>query len=216
VGGDDTGHAAELLVALGLLASVPTAAAGLSDWADTQDGERRVGLVHAASNVAALMLYAASLVARRRERRGFGVLLALAGGGVTTVGAYLGGHLSLSQAVGVDHAAFEHAAEDWTEVLESSEVSEGTTKLVTVDGVTVMVTRRRGRAFALSSRCSHLGGPLQDGAIDDATVTCPWHGSRFRLADGAVVSGPARAPQPAYDVRERDHKIEIRLQAPRG
>jgi hypothetical protein len=70
LGGDDAAKAAELLVGLGILSSLPTAASGLSDWADTQEGERRVGFLHAIGNTAALGLLGGSYAARRRARRG--------------------------------------------------------------------------------------------------------------------------------------------------
>jgi nitrite reductase/ring-hydroxylating ferredoxin subunit len=68
--------------------------------------------------------------------------------------------------------------------------------------------------LAIAARCSHAGGPLEEGEVDDdLCVTCPWHGSHFRLADGSVVRGPASAPQPSFEVRSSDGNIEVRLRA---
>jgi hypothetical protein len=78
-GGPAADGAADLLVTAGVLAAVPTAAAGLNDWSDTAGPETRVGLVHAALNTTALSLYLASLVAGARGRRRGGQALALAG-----------------------------------------------------------------------------------------------------------------------------------------
>ena len=66
--------------------------------------------------------------------------------------------------------------------------------------------------LAIGSRCSHAGGPLDEGDVDDGhcTVTCPWHQSEFRLDSGAVVHGPATVPQVAYDVRVTGGRIEVR------
>jgi nitrite reductase/ring-hydroxylating ferredoxin subunit len=50
--------------------------------------------------------------------------------------------------------------------------------------------------------CAHAGGPLDKGALVDGCVECPWHGSRFRLADGQLRRGPAVYDQPAFEVRE--------------
>ncbi len=63
-GGPAAEGAADLLVTAGVVAAVPTAAAGLNDWSDIAGPETRVGLVHAALNTTALSLYLASLVAR--------------------------------------------------------------------------------------------------------------------------------------------------------
>jgi nitrite reductase/ring-hydroxylating ferredoxin subunit len=49
--------------------------------------------------------------------------------------------------------------------------------------------------------------------VTEETVTCPWHLSTFRLEDGAVLRGPATAPQPSYKVRVREEKVEIREHA---
>jgi len=67
----------------------------------------------------------------------------------------------------------------------------------------------------LSDRCSHLGGPLHQGRIvverGTACVACPWHGSTFVIADGAVVHGPATARQPAFETRvTADGRVELR------
>jgi len=45
----------------------------------------------------------------------------------------------------------------------------------------------------------------------DLQVTCPWHGSRFRLGDGSVARGPATAPQPVFETRVRNGSVEVRL-----
>lgn len=95
--------AARRLVGLGILASVPTAASGLSDWSRLGTRDRRVGLVHAQLNSVALSLYVASYLARRRRRNGRGILLAIAGGLVATAGGYLGGHLTTVRAVTRDN-----------------------------------------------------------------------------------------------------------------
>ena len=56
-----------------------------------------------------------------------------------------------------------------------------------------------------------MGGPLGEGTIAEDCVTCPWHGSIFRFADGAVVRGPARSPQPRYETRVSGDRIEVRV-----
>jgi nitrite reductase/ring-hydroxylating ferredoxin subunit/uncharacterized membrane protein len=213
-GGKGTEKASERLIGVGLLAALPTTASGWSDWADTtltSDAVKRIGLVHAAANVAAIGLYGMSFLARRRGDRGKGVALALAGAGALGAGGHLGGHLSYSRGVGVDQTTFEYGPDDWTPALADSELGEGESKAVDVADVSVMVTRRQGRVYALRDRCCHRGGPLHEGEIEDGCVVCPWHASAFRLEDGSVMKGPATAPQPAYDVRVQEGSIEVRV-----
>jgi nitrite reductase/ring-hydroxylating ferredoxin subunit/uncharacterized membrane protein len=211
VGGDETAKAAELLIGLGILSSLPTAASGSADWADTQEGERRVGLIHGLSNTAALALLGSSYAARRRGNRRTGVLLGLTGTGVATFGAYLGGHLTMGLGVGSNQAAFEDGPTDWTAVADAASVSERTPTKVVHDATQLVLVKQAGLLYCLSSRCSHLGGPLDEGDVDGTAITCPWHASTFNLEDGSVINGPARCPQPAYEVRERDGQIEVRL-----
>jgi hypothetical protein len=97
VGGRRSARAATLLVGLGVASALPTAASGLVDWRDMDGPKQRVGVVHAAANVTATALYAASFVQRCRGRRGRGILTGMAAAGVATVGGYLGGHLAFGE-----------------------------------------------------------------------------------------------------------------------
>jgi nitrite reductase/ring-hydroxylating ferredoxin subunit len=63
--------------------------------------------------------------------------------------------------------------------------------------------------------CSHAGGPLNEGRLAEDVVTCPWHYSKFRFADGHVVGGPATFDQPALMTRERGGVVEVKLAHPR-
>ena len=216
VGGEDSARAADQLIGAGVLASLPTAVTGVSEWTDTERSDenvRRLGVVHAAANVAALALFTASLIARRRGNRGRGKALSVAGMGALTVGGHLGGHLSYAKGVGVDQTTFEERPTDWRRTLADAEVGEGERHLVLVDGVGVVVGREQGRLYALANRCCHRGGPLHRGTVANGEITCPWHGSTFRVADGSLVRGPAAYPQPVYDVRVEDGAIEVRARA---
>lgn len=212
LGGEDAEDAADLLVGAGIAAALPAVITGYTEWADSEMGDpsvRRMGIVHAASNATALGLYIASLAARRSGARSRGKLLGLAGAGALGAGGFLGGHLSYAKGVGVDTTAFEPDPEGWTEVARAGEPAEGEVRQVEVQGIEVALVRHRGQLFAMADRCTHRGGPLSDGELVDGCLQCPWHASRFALADGGVVRGPAYAPQPAYSVRERDGAVEV-------
>jgi nitrite reductase/ring-hydroxylating ferredoxin subunit len=213
LGGRESEPAARRLIGLGLLSAVPTVSSGYSDWADTEvadDSVRRIGIVHAAANATAASLFAASWLARRRGDHGRGKALALVAGGVLGGAGYLGAHLTLAEGVGVDHTVFEDGPDEWTSVLDDGELPEGQMRCVEADGTAVMVARTGGALYALSNHCSHRGGPLHDGTLEGTQVSCPWHDSVFDVRDGALIHGPAAYPQPAWDARVRDGRIEVR------
>jgi nitrite reductase/ring-hydroxylating ferredoxin subunit/uncharacterized membrane protein len=201
--------AARRLVGMGLLAAIPTAAAGGSDWVDTEGAERRVGLVHAVGAWLSIGLYAASW--KRRGRGGqHGKLFAMAGASVLGLTGYLGGHLTYVYGVGVDTTAFQAGPENWTDLGPDAEVAEGELKQFRVDDVALVVARRNGQLYALADRCTHRGGPLSDGELDGDCVVCPWHSSAFSLEDGSVRRGPASIGQPAYEVRTSAGTVQVR------
>lgn len=208
--GEDEDRAADVLIAVGIAAAVPTAAAGLADWKDTIGGERRVGTVHALANITALCVYGASLWARARGRRGLGKALNGTGAAMLVGSAWLGGYLSYSLGIGTDETAHEARPTEWTPAIDESELQEGEPRKVTVGEADIMVVRYRGDVLALAETCTHRGGPLHEGEIKDGTVTCPWHGSCFSLQDGAVVRGPASFPEPAYETRVVEGKVQVR------
>lgn len=198
--------AARRLVGFGLLASVPTAAAGLSDWGDTLGAERRVGLAHAVLNTASLGLLAASWIARRD---GGGRLLSTAGIGLLGASGWLGGHLSYADGVGVDNTAFSPPPVEWTDACAEDELVDGRPHAVLVAGMSVMLLRRGDRITAIANRCTHRGGPLSEGTVVGDCIQCPWHGSRFDVATGEVERGPSTRPQPALEVRLVAGQVQV-------
>ncbi len=212
-GADD--KASKRLIGVGLVAAIPTALSGVSDWADTEiadEAVRRIGLVHAAANNSALLLYASSLAARRRGAHGRGALLSAAGTAVMTVGGYLGGHMSYVRGVGPNQTAFDSGPEEWTSIGRPGAFAEGEPRAALAKDTPVLVVRRGAAFHAIHDRCSHRGCLLSEGEVEGLVVTCGCHGSQFDLTDGTVVRGPATAGQPAFEVRESDGQLEVRLQ----
>jgi uncharacterized membrane protein len=79
---------------------------------------------------------------------------------------------------------------------------------------------RLGAGASHAESIRHLGGPLHQGRLTGtvgatgaggtACVTCPWHGSTFRLSDGAVLRGPSTVSQPTFEARIADGLIQVR------
>jgi nitrite reductase/ring-hydroxylating ferredoxin subunit/uncharacterized membrane protein len=204
------GKAARRLAAAGLIAAVPAAAAGAADWSEQHEQQMRVGVVHAVGNIVAASLYGASLIARGPRA---GRLLRLAGLAAVSASGLLGGHLSFRLAGGVNHAEeVPHLVKPgWHHLMAAADLPEAEPVRQMLGEVPVVAIRINGAVRVLADRCSHMSGPLSDGDLADGCLTCPWHGSVFRVADGTVARGPATAPQPAFETREVGGAIQICL-----
>jgi nitrite reductase/ring-hydroxylating ferredoxin subunit/uncharacterized membrane protein len=215
--GDDPRHgldAAGTLSAAGILAAGATALTGVVDWTVSNDQDRRVGLFHGLLNTVALGLQGASLGARMTGHRSTARALGAASLTVTGAAAYLGGHLVFTKGVMVNRVAWTTGPRRWTRALPEADLPEDSQTAVDVEGRHVMLYRHRGSLYAIDNVCSHAGGLLSRGPVDDLTVTCPLHGSRFGLADGCVRRGPASQPQPVLPTRIRNDWIEVRGSQP--
>ena len=206
-------NAADATLALGVAGGFAAAATGFSDWRYLSGGARRMGVAHALLNTAGLSLSVTSLVLRAAGRRNSGRLAFLAGFSLSGTAAHLGGELSYNYGLRVNRNVFERVGpEEFEPVLPESALPEGGMRGVTSeDGANILLSRSSGgEVCAISSVCSHLGGPLAEGERQGDTVICPLHNSRFDLCSGRVIDGPAIFPQSRYETRVRNGNIEVR------
>ena len=205
-------NAADASLAFGVVGALGAAVTGLSDWRYLSGGSRRMGVAHALLNTIGLVLSIASLILRAAGRRNAGRLTFLAGYSVSGLAAHLGGELSYHYGLRVDQNAFQGSGPDeFTPVLDEDELTQDSMRQVEVEGTGVLLSRSlNGDVCAISSVCNHFGGPLEQGDREGDTVVCPWHKSRFNLCSGEPVDGPAVFPQPLYETRVRDGKIEVK------
>lgn len=216
-----TEQAAKILVGVGALSAVPSAVAGFTDWTQLHPQQQRVGLVHAAANIAATSLYSASLVQRARGSHASGKVLAYLGLAVVSGGGFLGGHLTYRQAAGVNHSEeIPHRfPSGWHALAPLAELPDGKLDKRVVAGLNLLAFREGDSVSVLSDVCSHLSGPLHEGKLKSSNpaddggpcVVCPWHRSTFSLRTGEVVAGPATAKQPRFDTRVTDGIVEVSL-----
>jgi nitrite reductase/ring-hydroxylating ferredoxin subunit len=202
--------AAAVMSAVGSSAALGTALTGIADWTVTHGRERRLSLLHGLLNTSGLVLQLASLAARLSGRRTSGRGLGVLGWTVSLGAAYLGGELVFGRGLMVDHNAWKAGPQEWTAVATLSELPPGKPRKVEVEGRAVLLYREDGAVYAMEDACSHAGGPLSEGTVEAGVVTCPWHGSRFRLTDGTVRRGPATYPQLRLLARIRGDQVEVR------
>ncbi|HEY7837544.1 MAG TPA: DUF2231 domain-containing protein [Terriglobales bacterium] len=187
--------AADSAVAIGLAGALAAAAAGITDWQDSDAPARRLGMIHGVLNLAGTALFAASLIARRRKARPAGRVLGALGFGTMIAAARLGGQMVFDHRVGVDRTAGQEFPADFTPVLPAAALAQDQPTRAEHAGVPILLVRHSGRIFAMAETCSHFSGPLSEGKLVGMSIECPWHRSRFALEDGRVLDrAPATVP----------------------
>lgn len=217
-GQEGIGRAADMAVAIGVAGAAGSAISGLADWQHTVGESRRTGFVHALLNTLSLGLFIGSMVARGKRDRGLGRALALAGYGIVSFSAYLGGDLVYRQRIGVDHAPEDEEIDTkdaFIPILAEDQLPEGRLTIATLNNIPLVLLREGDQVYALAETCAHLGGPLADGKLvrgpeGQPVVVCPWHGSNFDMDNGAVLQGPSAYPQPCFEARIQDGQVEVR------
>lgn len=86
-------------------------------------------------------------------------------------------------------------AVDETSFIQTSlRPAAGAPVIVSIDGIDVAVAVAGDRLVAFDDSCTHRACPLSEGTIDQSSVSCPCHHSRFDLVTGAPLNGPATEP----------------------
>ena len=201
---------ADLMTTIGLSGALAAAVAGLADYSEIRGEPRRVGITHALLNGLAVLAYAGSLACRGRANRTGAVTLATLGYGLLVVSSDLGGRMVYHLGTLVNRQAFTQGPTEFTPVFAASELAEGQLREAKAGEMNVLLTRVNGQVYALGNTCTHWGCSLSDGRLENTSIICHCHGSRFNLADGSVIDGPASAPEISFDVREQNGQIEVR------
>lgn len=149
------------------------------------------------------------------------LLLEAAGAGLLTMGGWMGGTLAFRNQIGVDHRyakagkwaeEYVKAGSDGSAIAaHAGELEVNQMKLVHVDGKRIVLARTADGYVAFDDRCTHRGGSLAGGTMICGTVQCPWHGSQFDVASGAVKAGPAKEQIETFRVEKKGDRLELIL-----
>jgi glycine betaine catabolism B len=105
---------------------------------------------------------------------------------------------------------------DFVKVAEAKDIHPSQMIAVEVNGEKVCLSNVNGKYFAIGNVCTHMGGPLSEGKLEEYIVQCPWHGSRFDIRSGEVVRPPAMRPEPTYEIKVENNNILIKKQKKAG
>ena len=99
----------------------------------------------------------------------------------------------------------------FVKVARKSELPENDGTYVEVEGNQIALFNLGGEIYALDNACTHVGGPLSQGRVEEGQVECPWHGSRFDIRTGEVKTFPAREDVATYKVRVTGDAVEVEV-----
>ncbi len=99
---------------------------------------------------------------------------------------------------------------DWIDVARACEIDEDCCKLFDLDDEDIAIYNLGGEFFAIEDRCTHDGGDLASGWVEDGCAVCPRHGARFDIRTGKVMAPPAYEDIHAFPTRVRDNRVQIR------
>jgi nitrite reductase/ring-hydroxylating ferredoxin subunit/uncharacterized membrane protein len=203
--------AADIALVATILFMVAAAVTGAADYVDTDGSARVRASLHSALMVVALVLLVISLGIRASAPtdRTVPVVLSIVAFLIVAAGAYVGGDVVYVFANMVSRHAFRGAGGKWLrldtgDVVDLATLPEATPAKAKAGVNDLVLVRIADTVHVLHAVCSHAGGPLTQGKFVDGCIECPWHGSRFRLADGHVQRAPALYDQPAYEIRAAD------------
>lgn len=203
--------AADVALVIGVLGMVASAASGSADYVDTFGRAGTKATVHATIMVVGLVVLLVSLLLRAgapADRTPSVVLLVL-GYLIVAAGAYVGGDVVYALGNMVDRHAWLRGGAKWGPLTIDGgpNIPEGVPTKARAGSTPLVLVRLGPTIHALHDTCAHAGGPLAEGQLVDGCIECPWHGSRFRLADGAARRGPTLYDQPVYDIRAAESGV---------
>jgi nitrite reductase/ring-hydroxylating ferredoxin subunit/uncharacterized membrane protein len=200
--------AADVALIAGIVTMLLAAVAGLADYSDTDGTARIRATVHGTLMVVALLVFLVSLWMRlgAPDVRTVPIVLSVVGYLIVTAGAFVGGDVAYVLGNMVNRHAFRGAGTKWValDLGGAPDIPEGQLFKAKAGANNLVIVRTGETILALHETCAHAGGPLAEGKLLDGVVECPWHGSRFRMADGHAMRGPTVYDQPRYEVRRAE------------
>ena len=97
----------------------------------------------------------------------------------------------------------------WQTVANASEIPPERVAVFQVGDHEVAVCNVDGEFYAIDDLCTHDGGSLDQGELEDAEIECPRHGARFDVRTGAAIQLPAFEPVETHEVRLEGDAVQV-------
>src|SRR5262245_36573139 len=99
----------------------------------------------------------------------------------------------------------------FVKVAKTTDLSDPGQILLEVEDRIVVLFHVGGAFFCIDDVCTHDGGPLSEGRLDDHTIACPRHGARFDIRTGKALTMPATVDTAAHEVQVRGDEVWVRI-----
>ncbi len=100
---------------------------------------------------------------------------------------------------------------DFIPICKTSELPDPSKMVVEVEDRLVAVFHVSGAFWAIDDVCTHDGGPLAEGALENHTIACPRHGAKFDIRTGKALTMPATRDTVAHEIKVEGDDVLIRL-----
>lgn len=101
---------------------------------------------------------------------------------------------------------------EFVKVASTKDLTSGKMVGAELNGKPILVANVDGKYYAIGNKCTHMGCSLSDGSLKEGgIVQCPCHGSNFDVKTGKVVKGPAKNPEPAFEVKMEKDQILVNI-----
>lgn len=101
--------------------------------------------------------------------------------------------------------------EDWQELGRATDVGPGEHHVYQTIRGPIIIVNLDHEFYGLDDICTHDGGILSDGWLENCDLVCPRHGAHFSVKTGEAVTPPAYEPVNTYPVKIENGMIKIKL-----
>lgn len=99
---------------------------------------------------------------------------------------------------------------DWVNVVATKDIIENKPYSIEIDGAQIIVFKLKNEFYAIENICTHDGGELLGGCINENEIICPRHGARFSIKTGDALSAPAYEPIAIFPIRIENNMLQVR------
>lgn len=100
---------------------------------------------------------------------------------------------------------------DFVKVAATSDLPDPGRQLVEVEDRIVALFHVGGEFYCIDDVCTHDGGPLSEGKLENHAIACPRHGAKFDIRTGKALTMPATEDTVAHQVKVENGQVYVRI-----